>query len=88
MLTAVVGRAAFETVNCMARVCTAAPLVPVMVSGYAPTGVAVEVVICSVAVPDPDTVVGLKLALAPFGRPATLKVTGPEKPFNALTLTG
>src|SRR3954454_18875594 len=33
MLIAVVGRAAFETVSCTAKVCAAAPLVPVIVRG-------------------------------------------------------
>src|SRR3954452_439616 len=88
MLIAVVGRVVFETVNCTAKVCTAAPLAPVMVSGYTPTDVAAEVLICRVTDPDPATVAGLKLAVAPFGRPITLSVTDPEKTFSALTLSG
>ena len=36
--------------------------------------------------PEPVTEVGLKLALAPVGRPPALKLTVPVKPFNAVTL--
>ena len=35
--------------------------------------------------PEPVTEVGLKLALAPLGRPLTLKLTMPVKPPNAVT---
>ena len=40
-----------------------------------------------VELPEPVTEVGLKLALAPAGRPDALKVTVPLKPLSAPTFT-
>ena len=39
-----------------------------------------------VELPDPVTEVGLKLALAPLGRPLTLKATAPVNPPDAVTV--
>jgi hypothetical protein len=39
------------------------------------------------ACPEPVTVAGLKLAMAPLGRPEALSVTGPLEPFKSLTVT-
>jgi hypothetical protein len=36
--------------------------------------------------PDPLTVVGLKLAVAPVGSPLTVKPVLPLKPFSAVTV--
>jgi hypothetical protein len=49
--------------------------------------VELEVVIVNVEVPEPVTEVGLKLAVAPDGKPLALKVTVPEKPFEGVTVT-
>ena len=45
------------------------------------------VVNVNVEEPEPVTVVGLKLAVTPVGRPETLKPTAPVKPFSAPTVT-
>jgi hypothetical protein len=37
--------------------------------------------------PEPLIVDGLKLAMAPLGRPEALSVTGPLEPFRSLTVT-
>jgi hypothetical protein len=39
-----------------------------------------------VDVPEPLMEVGLKLAIAPLGKPLTLKLTDPVKPFTADTV--
>jgi hypothetical protein len=44
------------------------------------------VVTVIVELPEPATEPGLKLALAPDGRPDALKVTDPVNPFTALTV--
>jgi hypothetical protein len=54
-----------------------------MVSGYVPSGVVELVVTVSVEVPDPVTVAGEKLAVAPAGSPLALSVTTPLNPFSA-----
>src|SRR5436309_7968023 len=63
-------------------------LVPLIVSGYVPTGVTVplaEVVTVNVAV-DPVFGVGAKVALAPAGRPLTVRVTGNVKNVRAIPI--
>jgi len=62
------------------------PLVPVMVSGCVPTGVAALVDTASVVAPALDTDAGVKAALAPAGRPATSKLTVPVKPVIGVTV--
>jgi hypothetical protein len=44
------------------------------------------VVTVIVELPEPLTEVGLKLALAPDGRPDALKLTVPLNPLNAVTV--
>ena len=48
--------------------------------------VPLTVVTVMVVEPLPTTVVGLKLAVAPVGRPETLKPTVPLKPFTEVTV--
>ena len=57
-----------------------------MVSVEVPTSVLAEVVIVRVDVPDPVTVAGEKLAVAPLGSPLALSATVPLNPFSAPTL--
>jgi hypothetical protein len=68
-------------------VCVSEPLVPVIVSVEAPTGVVEVVVTVSVDVPEPVTDVGLNPAVAPAGNPLRLSPTAPLNPFNAPTFT-
>src|ERR1035438_230542 len=75
--------AAFATLRVTLAVWVKLPLVPVMVSGYVPSGVVELVVTVSVEVPDPVTVAGEKLAVAPAGSPLALSVTTPLNPFSA-----
>jgi hypothetical protein len=75
--------AAFATVRVTPAVCVRLPLVPVMVTVDVPTGVVPLVVTVSVELPDPVTVAGTKLAVAPAGSPLALSVTTPLNPFNA-----
>jgi len=49
-------------------------------------GVDVDVVTVIVELPEPFTEVGLKMALAPDGRPDAPKVTMPLKPFCGVTV--
>ena len=60
---------------------------PLIVNVKLPVGVVV--LVTTVIVDDPDAVTdaGLKLAVAPAGRPLTLKVTVPLKPPDGLTET-
>ena len=51
-----------------------------------PAAVLVVVLTVRVEEPEPVTEVGLKLAVAPDGRPLTLKLTVPLKPFSALAV--
>jgi hypothetical protein len=65
--------------------CVRAPLTPVMVSVYDPTGVVAELVTDKV---DDDVVgFGEKLPVAPVGNPPTLSVTWPLKPTREFTVT-
>jgi hypothetical protein len=52
-----------------------------------PGGVELEVLTAMVVEPEPETEVGEKLAVAPEGNPATLKLTIPLNPFEGVTLT-
>ena len=63
---------------------TVLPLVPVMVMVEVPVGVVLAVVTVIVEEPEVVTDVGLKLAVAPVGKPLALKVTVPLNPFNAV----
>ena len=67
---------------------TIAPLVLVPVTVMVELPVGVEPPVVTVIVEEPEVVieVGLKLAVAPAGRPLALKVTGPVNPFTALAV--
>jgi hypothetical protein len=64
-----------------------APLVPLMISGLVPVGVLLLVVILRFVLPLPVTVVGVKVALERDGKPVTLKLTVPLKPFDGVIVT-
>jgi len=49
--------------------------------------VVLAVVTASVEVPEPVTEVGVKLPVAPLGKPIALSVTVPVNPFKAPTVT-
>jgi hypothetical protein len=74
------------TINVTVPVCVRVPLVPVIVSVYVPAGVVVAVVTDNVELPEPETDVGLRLAVAPVGNPLTLRFTVSVKPFSALSV--
>jgi hypothetical protein len=74
------------TLSVTVVLCTKLPLVPLIVSVDVPTGVEREVVIVSELVPELLTDVGVKVAVAPAGRPVTEKVTVPLNPFKAVTV--
>jgi hypothetical protein len=57
--------------------------VPVIVRVYEPVGVVVAVETVSVELPEAETDAGLKLALAPVGKPFTVRFTVSVKPFSA-----
>jgi hypothetical protein len=61
------------------------PLVPVTVNVYPPLGVVELVVTVMVEEPEPVIGLGLKLALAPLGKPLALKATAPVKPPEGVT---
>ena len=73
----------FVTVRVILVVCVKLPLVPVMVSVEVASGVVALVVTVNVELPDPVTVAGEKLHVAPLGSPLALSVTTPLNPFNA-----
>jgi hypothetical protein len=73
------------TVSETAAVRVSEPLVPVMVSAYAPVAVVAAVV--SVRVELLVAGLGLKVAVVSADCPLTLRLTEPEKPFEALMLT-
>src|SRR5579859_102673 len=64
-------------------VCVRLPLVPVIVRVELPVGVLLLVEMVSVEVPAPLIDAGLKLAVAPAGKPLALSVTAPLKPLTA-----
>src|ERR1019366_6064042 len=74
--------AAFATVRVTLAVWVKLPLVPLIVSVDVPSGV-VPLVTVSVELPEPVTVAGEKLAVAPPGSPLALSVTAPLKPSTA-----
>ena len=74
----------FCTVRLAAAVWLKLPLVPVMISVELPAGVELVVETVRVEDPEPLTDVGLKLAVAPAGKPLAAKVTLPLKPFSAV----
>ena len=76
-----VGPLVFSTIRLVPVVCVRLPLVPVIVSGKVPVGEFAGVETVSVDVPDPVTVGGLNVPVAPAGNPLTENVT---VPLNAL----
>src|SRR5207237_3571337 len=64
-----------------------APLVPVTVRRKVPVGVDEMVVMVMVVEPDVVALAGLKLALAPAGKPVTAKPTEPVNEAPEITLT-
>ncbi|MBZ5509992.1 MAG: hypothetical protein LAN70_02370 [Acidobacteriia bacterium] len=68
-------------------VCVRLPLTPVMVSVYEPAGVVAASVVTERVEVDVAGLV-LKLPPAPVGRPLTLNVTAPVKPFVGLIVKG
>ena len=78
--------AALATVRVTLAVWVKLPLVPVIVSGYVPSGVVELLVTVSVELPAPVTVAGTKLGVAPAGSPLALSVTTPVNPFSATML--
>jgi hypothetical protein len=65
--------------------------VPVMMSELVPLGVMLLVVtvivVVGVVVPETVTDGGTKLAVAPVGKPVTVKLTVPAKPKKLVTVT-
>ena len=59
--------------------CVRLPLVPVMVSVKEPVDAALEVEMLNIELPEPLIEVGLKLPVAPFGKPVTVRFTVPVK---------
>jgi hypothetical protein len=57
------------------------PLLAIIVRGYVPKGVLVEVEIERVVVPEAERLAGLNAALDETGKPLTLKFTFPTKPL-------
>jgi len=76
------------TFNVTVVVCARVPFVPVMVSVELAAGVVPEVVTVSVDVPVlPVMLVGLKVAVAPAGNPATASDKFPVSPLTAVLVT-
>ena len=63
------------------------PLVPLILKEKVPVDVDALVLIVNVDVPWPVTEPGLKLAVELSGNPRTRNVTGPLKPWIAVTAT-
>jgi hypothetical protein len=70
------------TTSVTAAECDSVPSVPVIVRGYVPVGVVDAVEIVSVEFPEVVIDAGLKLAVAPAGKPLTLRFTVPVKPLR------
>ena len=67
---------------------TSEPLVPPIVTVYVPAGVELDVAMVRLEVQlGPVTEGGLKVALAPLGRPDALSETDPLKPLVGVTVT-
>src|SRR4051794_8095055 len=75
------------TLNAAVALCDKLPLVPVIVSVEVPAGVEPAVVTVSVDEPGGTSEDGLKLAVAPAGSPAALRLTVPEKALRLPTFT-
>ena len=64
-----------------------APLVPVTVTVELPTVAPAVVLMVKVVDPEPDTEGGLKLGVAPDGRPDAAKLIAPLNPLVAVAVT-
>jgi hypothetical protein len=72
------------TTNATVVVCVRVPLVPVIVSVEVPVGVLATVLTFNVE--ELPVGFGVKLAVAPVGRPLTLNVTWPPNPPEGVTV--
>jgi hypothetical protein len=63
------------------------PVLPVITSEYVPGETTLVVVTLSVDEPDVTTLVGVNAAVAPEGKPATLKKTFPANPDPGVRVT-
>jgi hypothetical protein len=76
-----------STVNVTFAEWVRTPSVAVIVSGKLPLGVVPAVVVMlRLELPEPITEAGVKVGVAPAGRPLTLKLTVPAYPFRAATV--
>jgi hypothetical protein len=75
------------TVSPAAALCASAPLVPVAATENVPVPPPLAVVTVICVVPDPVTVAGLKLAVAPDGSPDAWKLTTPPNEPAGVTVT-
>jgi hypothetical protein len=75
------------TVRTTLAECDKLPLMPVTLSVLLPLGV--ELAVATVSVEEPELLmeVGLKLALAPEGKPPALRATVPVNPFCGVAVT-
>ena len=74
------------TLNVTLAVLVWPPSVPLMIRLYVPVGVEALVLMVTVEEPEPLIEGGLKLAVAPEGRPLMLRLTGLLSPDIALTV--
>jgi hypothetical protein len=72
------------TINVVLAECVSVPLVPVTVSVNVPVAALPVVDAVNVDVPEPVTLVGLKLPLPPEPNPPTERFTVPANPFVAV----
>jgi hypothetical protein len=62
-------------------------LVPVIVTVELPAGVAAAVEIVKVLLPEPEIEAGLKVPVAPLGRPLSVSAVAPFRPDVAATVS-
>ena len=86
-VVAIVKSGTSATVSVASVLCNRLPLVPVMVRIGLPTGVLLLVLTVRVELPDPITVVGLNVPVAPAGSPFTPRFTTPLNPPPVVTVT-
>jgi hypothetical protein len=75
------------TVRLTVAACASVPLVPVIVTVDVPVGVLPAVATIKVDVLPGLIEAGLKVAVAPLGKPLALKVRVPLKPLRAVVFT-
>ena len=74
------------TTNVTVVVCVSCPPVPLITSGYEPAGVDDPILTFKVVDPVPVMKFGVNVAMAPVGRPLTLKLTVLINPVPAVTV--